>query len=523
MADKELIAKQIPPVVLAILDGWGVAKDKEGNAIALANTPHYDEMLTNSPHTLLKASGHDVGLEEGQDGNSEAGHLNIGAGRIVVQDTIKISRAIDNGSFFRNPAFERAVKHVQRHNSTLHLMGLLSDNQSAHANPDHLLALLTFAKKLRLKKVILHLFTDGRDSSRYEAIDLMKRLHPVLDGIRVGSVVGRFYAMDRGNHWERIEKVYRMLTMGEGLCAKTAEEAIMHAYNRDETDEFIQPTVIVPEGEEPATIGFNDSVIFFNLRSDRARQLTKAFVQPDFNSFKRKVYLEDLVFVGMTDFGPDLNILSAFSSEDVPNTLPMVLKAYRQLYIAESEKYAHVTYFFNGGYNHAVAGEDRVVISSPQVRTYDLQPEMSTKEIVDYVVDDIEKDKHDFIVINFAASDMVAHTGNLQASIKAAEVIDSALHRLEQAVEHHHGKLIISADHGNIEELINKDTGEVDTEHSGNPVPFILLGSKLPKDSLRDSGRLADIAPTILDIFDITQPKEMTGESLIKSEFKKDI
>jgi len=507
------------PIILAILDGWGISASKEGNAISLAKTPHYDDLIEQCPNTQLAASGRDVGLEENQDGNSEAGHLNIGAGRIVVQDTVKISRAIDDGSFFRNPAFERAVKHVQRHNSTLHLMGLLSDNQSAHANPDHLLALLTFAKKLRLNKVMLHLFTDGRDSSRYAAIELMKKLHTVLDGVRVGSISGRFFAMDRGNNWERIEKVYNMLTMGEGLRAKSPEEAILQAYNRDETDEFIQPTVIVPDGQEPVTIGFNDSVIFFNLRSDRARQLTKTFVQTDFSYFKRKVFLEDLVFVGMTDFGPDLDILSAYPSEDIKNTLPMVLKAYRQLYIAESEKFAHATYFFNGGYDHAVASEDRIVIPSPKVRTYDLQPEMSTPQIVNYVVDDISREKHDFIMINFAAPDMVAHTGNLQASIKAAEAIDAALHRLGQVIEHHNGILVISADHGNIEGLTNNQTGEVDTEHSTNLVPLILAGTNLPKNALRDGGRLADIAPTILRLFKIEQPAEMTGQSLIKSEF----
>ena len=511
------------PVVLAILDGWGYSKRKEGNAIALADTPHYDDILEQSPHTLLSAFGRDVGLEEDQDGNSEAGHLNIGAGRIVLQDTVKISRAIDDGSFFRNPAFERAVKHVQRHNSTLHLMGLLSDNQSAHVNPDHLLALLSFAKQLRLRKVVSHLFTDGRDSSRYEAIDLMKQLHTVLDGVRVGSIAGRFYAMDRGNNWDRIERVYSMLTMGEGLRAKSPEEAILHAYNRDETDEFIQPTIIVPEGEEPATIGFNDSVIFFNLRSDRARQLTKSFVQPDFSFFKRKVFLEDLVFVGMTDFGPDLDILSAYPSEDEKNTLPMALKAYRQLYIAESEKFAHATYFFNGGYDHPVAGEDRVVIPSPKVRTYDMLPQMSTPQIVDYVVDDISREKHDFIMINFAAPDMVAHTGNLQASIKAAEAVDVALNRLEQVIAHHKGILIVSADHGNLEGLTNGSTGEIDTEHSTNPVPFILVGTPLPKDALRGGGRLADIAPTILELYHIEKPQDMTGESLIKAEYAKEI
>jgi len=311
--------------------------------------------------------------------------------------------------------------------------------------------------------------------------------------------------------------------MGEGLRAKSPEEAILHAYNRDETDEFIQPTIIVPEGEEPATIGFNDSVIFFNLRSDRARQLTKSFVQPDFSFFKRKVFLEDLVFVGMTDFGPDLDILSAYPSEDEKNTLPMALKAYRQLYIAESEKFAHATYFFNGGYDHPVAGEDRVVIPSPKVRTYDMLPQMSTPQIVDYVVDDISREKHDFIMINFAAPDMVAHTGNLQASIKAAEAVDVALNRLEQVIAHHKGILIVSADHGNLEGLTNGSTGEIDTEHSTNPVPFILVGTPLPKDALRGGGRLADIAPTILELYHIEKPQDMTGESLIKAEYAKEI
>lgn len=513
---KETKKSNTPLVVLAVLDGWGISDTKEGNAIFQGKTPNYDRYVLSMPFTKLSASGHDVGLENNQDGNSEAGHLNIGAGRVVMQDTVKISRAIDDGSFFHNPAFERAVRHVKRHNSTLHLMGLLSNSMSAHANPDHLLALLTYVQKVKIPRTVLHFFTDGRDSSRYEAIELIKKITPILDGVKVGSISGRYYAMDRGQNWKRIEKVYNMLTLGKGLRAESAEQAILEAYNRDETDEFIQPTLICPEGSEPQTISFQDSVIFFNLRSDRARQLTKAFVQDTFTSFKREKVLDDIVFVGMTDFGPDFDQLTAFPSADLPNTLPIVLKAYRQLYVAESEKYAHATYFFNGGYDHTVAGEDRVVIPSPDVPTYDLAPEMSTSKIIDYVITDIEKHRHDFIMMNIAAPDMVAHTGNIEASIRAVEGIDKELGILEKAVIKAGGILIITADHGNIEELVNVEKHTVDTEHSSNPVPFIIIGSSLTKHSLRHGGWLADIAPTILSFFRITPPKEMTGKLLIK-------
>ncbi|RJO59147.1 2,3-bisphosphoglycerate-independent phosphoglycerate mutase [Candidatus Parcubacteria bacterium] len=520
MVKGKLKLKPCLPVVLVIIDGWGISARKEGNAIAFARTPHYDQLMKKYPNTQLQAAGLDVGLSRGQDGNSEAGHLNIGAGRVVLQDAVYISRAINDGTFFKNPAFLRAVKHVQKHGSTLHLMGMLGNSQSAHANPDHLLALLTFAKLSRLPNIVLHIFTDGRDSPRFSAIKMVKRLEKALGQVRVGSVTGRYYAMDRALHWDRIKMVYDMLTLGKAsFHARNVETAILQAYNRNESDEFIPPTLISPTDHRRELIKENDSIIFFNLRSDRARQLTKAFVQKKFPGFARKKVLRNLVFVAMTDFGPDLpGVLSAYPSRDVPETLPMALKAFRQLYISESEKYAHMTYFFNGGYDHPVGGEDRVSISSPKVPTYNLRPGMSTLKLVHYVKKDLRFNKHDFIAINFAAPDMVSHTGHFRASIKAVETVDKALGELKAAVFKIHGTFVVTADHGNIEELKSLTSGEVDTEHSNNPVPFILAGQGCHGLKLRKFGRLADIAPTILEIMDVPKPLEMTGRSLINNK-----
>ncbi|MEK7570500.1 MAG: 2,3-bisphosphoglycerate-independent phosphoglycerate mutase [Patescibacteria group bacterium] len=515
MRERCPIFKPQLPVVLAIMDGWGIAKPGPGNAIALAKTPNYSALLRQYQHTQLHAGGKDVGLGKGQDGNSEAGHLNIGAGRVVLQDTIYISHDISDGSFFRNPAFIRAVTHVRKHKSTLHLMGMLGNSQSAHANPDHLLALLTFAQLSKLPRVALHLFTDGRDSPRFAAIKLLKKMERTLNGTRIASVTGRYYAMDRAQHWSRIQQTYDLLTLGAGQRSESAETAILEAYNRNESDEFIRPTTVAGEKEKPMTVGSNDSIIFFNLRSDRARQLTKAFVQPHFKGFRRTKVLKNLVFVAMTDFGPDLpGVLSAFPSRDIPDTLPMALTAYRQLYVSETEKYAHMTYFFNGGYDHPVAGEDRVLIPSPKVLTYDMKPAMSTAALVRTVLAAIRKKSHDFIALNFAAPDMVAHTGHLQASIAAVEAVDAALGQLRRAVLAVNGSLVITADHGNIEELKNLRTHEVDTEHSANPVPFIYVNRQYRKLALKKSGRLADIAPTILNIMAVKKPETMTGSSL---------
>ncbi len=516
MPERCQVVKTQLPLVLVIMDGWGIGKPGTWNPISVAKTPHYNRLLRTSPWTKLQASGKDVGLARGQDGNSEAGHLNIGAGRVVLQDAVYISRSISDGSFFRNTAFQRAVRHVQKHHSTLHLMGMLGNAQSAHANPDHLLALLTYAHLSKLPRVAIHLFTDGRDSPRFSAIKLLRKLERTLHHTNIASVCGRYIAMDRALHWRRIERAYDMLTLGTGLRAASADAAILEAYNRNESDEFIQPTVITKDKPKPMTIGNNDSIIFFNLRSDRARQLTKAFVQPNFSGFRRKKVVKNLVFVAMTDFGPDLpGVLSAFPSRDINDTLPIALKAYRQLYLSESEKYAHMTYFFNGGYDHAVAGEDRVLVPSPKVMTYDTRPAMSTAELVRRVERDIQQRAHDFIAVNFAAPDMVAHTGHFHASVRAVEAVDTALGRLAATVKKVKGTLVITADHGNIEELKNVRSGEVDTEHSANPVPFIVVGPHLKKIRLQKTGRLADIAPTILHLMNTSQPTAMTGKSLL--------
>ena len=520
MRERCPILKPQLPVVLVVMDGWGIGKPGPWNAISQAKTPNYSSLLRSYPNTSVEAGGKAVGLSRGQDGNSEAGHMNIGAGRVVLQDEVQISHAITTGAFFRNPAFIRAQRHVEKHNSTLHLIGMLGNSQSAHANPDHLLALLTFARLTKLKRVTLHLFTDGRDSPRYAAIKMLKKLEKGLANTRIATVTGRYYAMDRALHWDRIQQTYDLLTLGKGLRAPSPDAAIMQAYNRNESDEFIPPTAVVPEGQTPSVVRDDDAIIFFNLRSDRARQLTKAFVQPTFAGFHRKKVLKNLVFIAMTDFGPDLpGVLTAFPSRDIDETLPMPLKAYRQLYVSESEKYAHLTYFFNGGYDHPVAGEDRVSIPSPKVATYDRRPAMSTAKVARYVIRDIRKAAHDFIALNFAAPDMVAHTGHMHASVRAVEAVDKALGLLSEAVRKAHGTLLITGDHGNIEELKNVRTGEVDTEHSANPVPFIFVNDTYRKLRVRKSGKLADIAPTVLNIMAVAKPKEMTGHSLLCSPY----
>lgn len=520
MRERCPILKPQLPVVLVVMDGWGIGKPGPWNAITQAKTPNYSYLLRRYPSTVVEAGGKAVGLSRAQDGNSEAGHMNIGAGRVVLQDEVQISRAITTGSFFRNPAFIRAQRHVLKHTSTLHLIGMLGNSQSAHASPDHLLALLTFARLTKLPHVTLHIFTDGRDSPRYAAIKMLKKLERELSSTRIGSVTGRYYAMDRALHWDRIQQTYELLTLGKGLRAKSAEAAVMEAYNRNESDEFIQPTAVIPDGQSPSVVSDNDAIIFFNLRSDRARQLTKAFVQPTFKGFRRKKVAKNLVFVAMTNFGPDLpGVLTAYPSRDIDQTLPMVLKAYRQLYVSESEKYAHMTYFFNGGYDHPVAGEDRVSIPSPRVPTYDHRPAMSTAKVTRYVIADIRKRAHDFIAVNYAAPDMVAHTGHMHASVRAVEAVDKALGLLTAAVRQAHGTLIITGDHGNIEELKNVRTKEVDTEHSASPVPFIFMNDLYRTLRVRKTGKLADIAPTVLNIMNVAKPREMTGTSLLCSPY----
>lgn len=499
---------------LIILDGWGVAPDDPGNAIARARTPQLDRLMRTYSTTTLQASGTAVGLPTGQDGNSEAGHMNIGAGRVVEQESRFINRHISSGVFFKNPAFIEAVHHAKRHNSKVHLMGLLTNPMSAHACPDHLIALLQFC---RAKKIMpyLHLFTDGRDAPPHASVSLLKELRDhFLDGEVIATIMGRFYGMERNKRWEITEQAYNAMVLGEGETAMSAEEAIMRSYNRGDADEFIRPTVIDPRG----LIDDNDSVIFFNLRSDRARQISKAFVQTaDFEkrnpgAFVRKKILQHIKFISMTDFGPDLNgIISAFPSVDILDTLPKALGGYRQLYIAESEKYAHVTYFFNGGFDHPVNGEEWKKIPSPANPDYQYSPGMSAAEIANYVIQMLEHQRYDFYVMNFANADMLGHTGNIHATMQGVNLVDEQIGRLAAEFTKRNGLLFITADHGNAEEMLNVNTGEMDTEHSTFPVPFIITQSNL---NLRAEGKLANISPTILKLLNVPQPKAMTAEPL---------
>ena len=514
------------PVVLIVLDGWGVAKKSPGNAIALARTPNFRKLWNTYSHTTLQADGKAVGLPAERVGNSEAGHITLGAGRIVDQDAVLINKDINTGKFFKNSAFESAVRHVEKNKSRLHLMGMLSNGQSGHSDPDHLLALLTMTRLRKVKNVYLHLFTDGRDAPPHSALKMLAALMRQLvnrergtrlEGEWIATLMGRFHAMDRKKEWSRTASAYDAIIMSQGRKAKSPQAAITEAYNRQETDEFIQPYVIERHGRPVAKVKDGDAVIFFNLRSDRARQLTKAFVQKNFNalnpgSFKRKHVVKNLAFVAMTDFGPDLpGVLTAYPSPDLRATLPMLLRHYRQLYIAEREKYAHVTFFFNGGYADPVAGEDRIVIPSPEVENYAQRPGMATAAIAANILEGIHT--HDFICANFANADMIAHTGDLAATVKGVEEIDDAIDKISVALLTRHGTLIITADHGNAEQMLDPNTGAIDTEHNHSPVPFLLVESRRGKRQLR-RGTLADVAPTILKIFKLPKPKEMTGRPL---------
>lgn len=508
------------PVVLIILDGWGVGpNEKHGNAIVEAKTPVFDSLMKRFPSTTLKCWGKYVGLPKGQEGNSEAGHLNIGAGRVVRQEILDINECIDDGTFFKNAAFLQAIKHIKKNNKRLHLMGMLSNGDSGHASPKHLYALLDLARKEKIEKVFLHLFTDGRDSPRFAAPELLAKLEKHFDGREhIATVMGRFYAMDRNKLWGRTKLAYQAIACGQGLIADDARSAILHAYNRGESDEFIMPTLIKNgDGSLVAQIEDDDGVIFYNLRSDRARQITKAFVQPDFEkvnkgAFERPCRPKNMQFVAMTDFGPDLpNILTAFPSRDIKNGLVDVIgdNGYRQLHVAESEKFAHITYFLNGGYPEPVSGEDRIKLSSPDVSRYDKVPEMSSYKITDRAISAIRGNEYDFVAINYAAPDMIGHTGNFAASVKTAEVIDECLAKLVSLIMEKDGIAIITADHGNIDNMLNAETGEVVTEHSLNPVPFIIVDEKNRHLKLKKNGKLANIAPTVLKLLDLPVPDEM--------------
>lgn len=508
--------------VLVIIDGWGIGPAFKGNAITTAKLPHYDQIMKKYAHTTLKAASKYVGLPPGQEGNSEAGHMNIGAGRIVEQDAVVISKSINNGTFFRNPAFMGALAHTEKYHSDVHLVGMITGNQSAHSDPDHLISLITLFNRKKVRNVYLHLFTDGRDAPPYYAQKLFRSFHGIFSKYAtVATVMGRFYGMDRKKEWSRTEMAYNTMVLGQGIKESSAEDAVLHAYARGESDEFIKPAVIVnSDGQPKGLIKNNDAVVFFNLRSDRARQLCKPFAQDNFSqenkgSFKPKNKPRNLFLVAMTDFGPDMpKLMTAYPSREIVDTLPMSLPGYRQLAIAESEKFAHVTYFFNGGYDHPVSGEDREMVTSPNVKHYEDEPQMSLLQTTSRVVEAVQKNQYDFIVMNIANPDMIAHTGKFWATVKACEYTDQALAKITKAVLAKNGICIITADHGNAEGVIDPKTGEPETEHSTNPVPFIVVKSGT-RPKLRKNGVLGDIAPTILELLHLEQPHDMTGKSLI--------
>ncbi|MBI5728121.1 MAG: 2,3-bisphosphoglycerate-independent phosphoglycerate mutase, partial [Candidatus Magasanikbacteria bacterium] len=482
-SEKEAQFSGITPTLLIILDGFGLAGQKNvGNAITSKTAPHIFSFLNKYSSTKLVAHGAAVGLFPGQEGNSEAGHFAIGAGRLVEQDLVRISRAIHDGTFFKNEAFKQALFHVRKYQAAIHVMGLLTDDESAHASPEHLYALLQYFRRVGQSKVFLHLFTDGRDSPPHSALSYVRDLrHHLKNGEKIATIMGRFYAMDRNKIWERTARAYNAMVLGEGCAAPSAEEALAQAYSRGETDEYVCPSVIIEAGQPVARVAPHDAIYFFNARSDRARQITKAFVQRDFEkhnpgAFRRKRFPRPTRFVAMTDFGPDLpGVFTAFPSPDVPQSLAQAIgDRYRQLYISETEKYAHVTYFINGGYAQPINGEKRELVPSPNQYSYADHPEMRCRELTSRIARYIGDGSYDFICVNFPNADMVGHTGNLAAAKQAIGFLDSAVAELVSLVLAKRGQVVITADHGNAEEMIDRATGEVLTEHTINPVPFIV-------------------------------------------------
>jgi len=515
------------PFVLIIMDGWGINPRKDGNAIALARTPNLDKIAREWPHTAVRTSGEAVGLPDGQMGNSEVGHQNIGAGKRVLQDYTRVSESIRDGSFFHNPAFLKAIEHVKKNQSQLHICGLLG-NGGVHAHESHLEALLRLVQMYDIERVYIHSFTDGRDSSPTGGIEFMRHLEARAKEIggrhaaKVATVSGRYYAMDRDNRWERTGSAYLTMTRGEGLHADSALAAIQQSYDKNVTDEFILPTVIMEEGHPVTTVQAGDAVIHYNFRPDRARQLSKAFVLPELppqaeGKFNRGPRLKDLVFVMMTEYEEGLDAEVAYRADEVDMPLARVISehAMSQFHTAETEKYAHVTYFINGRRETPFTGEDRVLVPSPKVPTYDLQPEMSAVGITDTAVERIRSDTYDLVIMNYANADMVGHTGVIDAAIKAVETVDTGVGRIVEATLGVGGSILITADHGNAEQLIDYATGKPFTAHTTFPVPLYLISPQQVQAKLRSDGILADVAPTVLQVMGIPQPKDMQGRSLL--------
>ncbi len=505
--------------MLIILDGFGINENENGNAIKIAKTHNIDKLLKQNPNTIIHTSGLDVGLPEGQMGNSEVGHTNIGAGRIIYQDLTKITKSIEEGDFFSNQELVNAIENCKKNGSKLHIFGLLSDG-GVHSHVRHLYAILELAKRKDFEDVYVHCFLDGRDTPPASAENYIVELEKKMEEKGVGkiaSIMGRFYAMDRDKRWERVQLAYNALVNGEGEKATSAITAIESSYQQEIFDEFVKPTVIVnAEGNPTATITQNDSIIFFNFRPDRAREITRSIVDNEFKEFEKK--LLDVYYVCFTNYDETMpNVHIAFKKDEIKNTFGEYISnnGLTQLRIAETEKYAHVTFFFNGGEEKQYLGEDRILVPSPKVQTYDLKPEMSAIEVTDKVIEAINSNKYDSIILNYANCDMVGHTGNLEAAIKAVETIDTCIGKVIKAVSNKKGVALITADHGNAEQMIDYKTGEPHTAHTTNPVPLIIFGL----DSIKLSeGRLADLAPTMLDIMGLEKPAEMTGNSLIKKE-----
>ena len=506
------------PVVLMILDGYGLNSSTKGNGVALAKTPVMDKLMAEYPYVKGYASGLAVGLPDGQMGNSEVGHLNMGAGRIVYQELTRITKSIEDGDFFENTELLGAIENCKKNNSDLHLYGLLSDG-GVHSHITHVFALLELAKRNGIKNVYVHCFMDGRDTAPDSGKDFIAKLYDKMEELGVGeiaSVTGRYYAMDRDNRWDRVEKAYRALTLGEGNQAACGKCAIKASYEAGKTDEFVEPTVITKDGKPVGVIKDKDSVICFNFRPDRAREITRCFCDDEFTGFDRGSR-KDVYYVCFTDYDVTIpNKYVAFKKEKITNTFGEFLAANNmtQARIAETEKYAHVTFFFNGGIEEPNKGEDRILVKSPKVATYDLQPEMSALEVCDKLCEAIRSDKYDVIIINFANPDMVGHTGVIDAVIKAIETVDACVGRAVEAVKEKDGVMFICADHGNAEVLVDENTGEPYTAHTTNPVPFILVNYD-NEYTLKENGKLCDIVPTLIDIMGMEKPVEMTGQSLL--------
>ncbi|MCQ2957601.1 MAG: 2,3-bisphosphoglycerate-independent phosphoglycerate mutase [Candidatus Gastranaerophilales bacterium] len=501
-------------VLLTIMDGWGIGENYDGNAITHANVPNFNKILENYPNTTIYADGLHVGLPEGQMGNSEVGHLNLGAGRIVYQELTRINKAIDEEEFFKNEEFINVINHVKENNSALHIWGLLSDG-GVHSAMKHIFGLIELAKRNKIEKLYLHAFLDGRDTPPQSAIDYLKEVENILkqNGFpQIATISGRYYAMDRDNRWERVEKAYNALVLGEGNFAKNSAEAIEQSYKDGVTDEFVIPTITL----ENSRVHDNDGIIFFNFRPDRAREITRAINFADFDGFTRKKVLKNIYYVCMTQYDEKFGLPIAFKPQVHKNILGEVLdnNNIKQFRTAETEKYAHVTFFFNGGVEKPFGTETRALVKSPSVATYDLKPEMSAYEVCDNVVNALKSNEYPFVLVNFANPDMVGHTGVMEAAEKAVEAVDKCLGRILEAVKENGYVMLLTADHGNAETMINSETKEPHTAHTTNKVPFVVINDK-EDVKLRDDAALCDVAPTVLKLMGIEQPQEMTGKSII--------